>query len=52
MELSDYRERIDELDTELVKIFLNRMEVAGEIAHFKPAGNLPCHDPAREHARV
>ena len=52
MELSDYRERIDELDIELVGTFTKRMEVAGEIARFKAAGNLPVHDPAREREKL
>lgn len=52
MELSDYRERIDELDTALIKAFAQRMEVAGDIARFKAAGNLPVHDPAREREKL
>ena len=32
MELSDYREKIDSIDKELVKLFAERMDTAAEIA--------------------
>jgi len=52
MQLSDYRERIDALDAELVKTFSQRMGISGEIARFKAAGQLPIHDPAREREKL
>ncbi len=52
MQLSDFRERIDTLDAELVNTFSKRMEVAGEIARFKSAEKLPVHDPVREREKL
>ena len=52
MQLSDYRERIDALDAELVKTFSQRMGISGEIARFKAAGQLPIHDHASEREKL
>lgn len=35
MELSDYREKIDSIDKELVKLFAERMDTAAEIGRYK-----------------
>ena len=36
MDLKDYRIRIDEIDNQLVQLFRQRMEIAGEIAAMYP----------------
>ncbi len=52
MELSDYRKQIDEIDAQLVKLFEERMEVAGGIAALKQDKKLPVYDPAREREKL
>ena len=47
MELSDYRQKIDEIDAQLVKLFQERMDVSGKIAAVKEEKKLPVFDPAR-----
>ena len=44
----DYREQIDAIDQELVKLFTQRMEVAANIAGYKKEQGLPVYDPRRE----
>ena len=48
MDLKDYRNQIDEIDDELVRLFAKRMEVSAQIADFKKANGLPIYVPARE----
>lgn len=48
MELDVLRGRINELDGELVKIFVERMKTAAEIAGAKAEKNLPVLDQKRE----
>ena len=52
MELSDYRQKIDEIDARLVKLFQERMDVSGEIAAVKEEKKLPVFDPAREREKL
>lgn len=52
MSLSQYREEIDKIDEELVKIFQKRMEVAGKIAGLKKDGNIPVLDIKREREKL
>lgn len=52
MELKDYREKIDGIDKELVRLFQERMLTAGEIAAFKQAHNLPVLDALREKQKL
>ena len=52
MELSDYREQIDKIDNELVRLFKERMEVAKGIAECKREKKLPVFDPAREREKL
>ncbi|AKG72920.1 chorismate mutase [Salinicoccus halodurans] len=42
------RNRIDEIDYELVKLFEARMEVTAGIAEYKQKNNIPIFDEARE----
>ena len=46
--LTDCRRKIDELDGELVRLMLERLDAAAEIARIKQENGLPIHDPARE----
>ena len=48
MDLKDYRNQIDEIDDELVRLFAKRMEVSAQIADYKKANGLPIYVPARE----
>ena len=48
MELKDIRNRIDEIDNELVRLFNERMDLAADVADYKKANNLPIYVPARE----
>ena len=52
MDLKDYREQIDSIDQELVKLFTQRMEVAANIAAYKKERNLPVYDPRREREKL
>ena len=44
MELSDYRAQIDRIDTELLRLFAERMQTAAGIAAYKKSHGLPVLD--------
>ena len=48
MELSDWRERIDGIDRQLIDLLNERMQCAQEIGRIKKAAGKPIRDPARE----
>ena len=48
MDLSDYRKRIDEIDSQMLTLFLERMDIAGHIAEYKSQNNIPILNKARE----
>ena len=50
MELSELREKIDQIDTDLVRLFTARMDIAAQVADYKRENNLPIYVPARERA--
>lgn len=52
MDLSQYRQQIDSIDKELVRLFGQRMDVAGDIARYKQQHNLPVYDPKRERDKL
>lgn len=52
MELSDYRDRLDNIDGELVRLFTQRMDVAAEIAEFKKENGLNVLDAKREQEKL
>ncbi len=52
MELKDYRDQMDLLDAELVKLFGDRMELAAQIAEYKRENGLPVLDSAREREKL
>ena len=47
-DLQACREAINEIDEELVALFVRRMKVAADIAAVKRAAGKPVYDPARE----
>ncbi|WP_243373622.1 chorismate mutase [Geotalea sp. SG265] len=48
MEIDDYREQIDRLDSELLRIFNERAGLALKIGEIKKGLALPVYDPSRE----
>lgn len=48
MELKEYREQINEIDQELVRLFVARMRLSEKVAEYKKEHNLPIYAPARE----
>lgn len=51
-ELKTFREKIDEIDRNLVKYFEMRMEVSIKIAEYKKKNNLEIYDATREKAVI
>lgn len=52
MELSELRQRIDNIDNELVKLFTERMGISAQVAEAKRQTGKPVFDPSRERAIV
>ena len=50
MDLTELRNEIDNIDTELVRLFTARMRIAAQVADYKRENNLPIYVPARERA--
>ena len=50
MDLNEIRVRIDAVDDQLLKLFLERMSLAEEVAAYKQANNLPILNKERERA--
>ena len=48
MELNELRKEINQIDDELLKLFLRRMEVTDQVADYKRTHNLPIYQPQRE----
>ena len=48
MDLLKYREQIDAIDDQLLRLFKERMSLARQIALYKKEHNLPVLDTARE----
>ena len=48
MELTEIRANIDRIDAELLRLFLERMELADRTAEYKAAHNLPILNRERE----
>ncbi len=47
-ELEEYRRQIDQIDRELVQLFLRRMEVTSKVGEYKQANGIPVLDAGRE----
>ena len=52
MDLSQYREQIDQIDDELIQLFARRMETAAQIAQWKRQAGKPVMDASRERAKL
>jgi len=52
MDISSYRERIDEIDREIAALFARRMDVSAEIARYKQENGLPVADLRREREKL
>lgn len=52
MELTDYRGQLDKIDSELLKLFAERMDIAAEIAAWKKENNMPVLDLRREKEKL
>lgn len=48
MDISDWREKIDELDEQIVQLISKRAEAAKAIGELKRGANLPVYEPGRE----
>jgi chorismate mutase len=48
VEISDWREKIDELDVQIVRLINQRAEAARAIGELKRAADLPVYEPKRE----
>jgi chorismate mutase len=48
-DIEDFREKIDELDRELVRLISERARAAQEIGKLKRLTSLPVYEPKREH---
>lgn len=48
MEISEIRSKLDQIDDRLLSLFLERMELAGEVAAYKESHGLPIFDSQRE----
>ena len=52
MDLKDYRDKINGIDEQMIKLFEERMEVSVQIAKYKAENNLPIFDGARERSKL
>ena len=52
MDLGELRRKIDEIDDELISLFMQRMDVSAEIARYKHKNSMPVYDPAREQQKL
>ncbi|HIQ67518.1 MAG TPA: chorismate mutase, partial [Candidatus Faecousia excrementigallinarum] len=52
MDITQLREKIDNIDDQLVELFTQRMEITRDIAAYKKENNLPIYVPARERQKL
>ena len=52
MELKDYRDQLDRVDDEIIKLFTERMELCAGIAGYKKENSLPVLDVRREREKL
>lgn len=48
MDISDWRQKIDELDEQIVRLISQRAEAAKAIGELKRTADLPIYEPNRE----
>ena len=52
MDLQDYRKQLDEIDSQITRLFQDRMAVVADVAAYKKEQNLPIWDPQRERQKL
>ena len=52
MDINDYRNKIDEIDNDIVRLFAERMEIAADIAKWKKENGKPVLDAEREKQKL
>lgn len=52
MDITQLREKIDNIDDQLVELFTQRMEITRDIAAYKKENDLPIYVPARERQKL
>lgn len=52
MDITELRNEIDRIDDQLVSLFTQRMDIAGQIADYKKENHLPIYVPAREREKM
>jgi len=50
--LGGYRERIDGLDEQLIRLLAERFEITKAVGQFKAENDLPAADPEREQQQI
>ena len=51
-DMKKLREAIDRIDAQILKLYEERMDVAGKIGQYKLENNLPVYDAKREDAKL
>ena len=52
MDIKELRAEIDKVDAELLKLFLRRMELSGDVAMWKKQQGCPIFDSSREQEKL
>lgn len=52
VDMKKYRDKIDKIDAQILKLYEERMDVARSIGEYKLENGLPVYDPAREDAKL
>ena len=52
MDLNELRLEIDKIDDQLVRLFVQRMDISAQIADYKKMNDLPIFVPAREEEKM
>ncbi len=52
MELNELRNEIDQIDSQLVKLFVERMKLSAQIGDYKKQNKLPIYVPVREREKL
>lgn len=52
MDITQLRQQIDCVDRSIVELFVQRMEISGQIADYKKEHDLPVFDPIREQEKL
>ena len=48
MDLKEFRQQIDEIDTKIIALYEQRMEIVKQVSIYKIANNIPVLDASRE----